>query len=181
MRVCCKPSVRTCEPKSVPSTTNAWLDMKKQRRGSIYACKKGWQLSLIHGVSEDMLWKWRGRDRWIPLVSFLDKNNTSNPWTHQTFWADILYCRLPTWISHQHISKSSKVTLAMYNSAYHGFYRSVHKLLSNCRMPASPRIPNLLVITGTALPHSKQGILQWLLPRWPEYHCHDLVLSYETW
>ncbi len=78
--------------------------------------------------------------------------------------------QLPTWISHQHISKSSKATLAMYNCAYQGFYRSVHKLLSTCPMPASPRIPNLLVITGTALPHSKQGILQWLLPRWPEYH-----------
>ena len=79
------------------------------------------------------------------------------------------------------IQRLSKATLAMYNCAYQGFYRSALKLLPNCPMPASPRIPNLLVVTGTALPHSKQGILQWLLPRWPEYHCHDLVLSYETW
>ena len=105
-----------------------WICGNTLKKLSIYACKKGWQLSLIHGVSEDVLWKCRGRDGWIPLVSFLDKNSTSNPWTHQTFWADILYRSLPTWISHQNISKSSKVTLALYNCEYQGSSRSALKL-----------------------------------------------------
>lgn len=105
-----------------------WI-CRKSSEETIYACKKAWQLSLIHGVSEDMLWKWRGRDGWIPLVSFLDKKTPAIHELTKTFWANILYgTSLPTWILHQNISKSSEVTLAVYNCEYQGFSRSALKL-----------------------------------------------------
>lgn len=129
IRVHCKPSVRTREPKSLPSSTNAWLDMQKKLWRN-YLCMQE-RLTIVIDT-----WCFRRHalevkgSRWLNTLGIISwQKNTGHPWTHKNILAEILYgTSLPTWILHQNISKSSKVTLALYNCEYQGFSRSALKL-----------------------------------------------------